>query len=178
VQLDSLDRGRDLPAIDVRHAQIGDHQVERLLTVARLAERLDAGLAAFGRHDRMSVLFEHTPAGLQHERIIIDQQVIVVSACYAGKFIEPLRDDNTIIIAAAAADRTSFGRSDDRDLTYFGEAFYRDALPAASDLKAAFQKASAEIATRERAEGKTASKPQAQFGRALVAHLQSTFPGT
>ena len=108
----------------------------------------------------------------------IKWKVIVVSACYAGKFIDPLRDDNTIIIAAAAADRTSFGCSDDRDLTYFGEAFYRDALPAASDLKAAFQKASAEIATRERAEGKTASKPQAHFGRALVAHLQSAFPRT
>src|SRR6185295_13903216 len=33
----------------------------------------------------------------------IKWKVIVVSACYAGKFIEPLRDDNTIIIAAAAA---------------------------------------------------------------------------
>ena len=82
----------------------------------------------------------------------IKWKVIVVSACYAGKFIEPLRDDNTIVIAAAAADRTSFGCSDDRDLTYFGEAFYRDALPTASDLEAAFQKASTEIAARERAE--------------------------
>lgn len=106
----------------------------------------------------------------------IKWKVIVVSACYAGKFIEPLRDDNTIIIAAAAADRTSFGCSDDRDLTYFGEAFYRDALPTASDLKAAFQKASAAIAARERAEGQKGSHPQAYFGRALVAHLESAFP--
>ena len=108
----------------------------------------------------------------------IKWKVIVVSACYAGKFIEPLRDDNTIIIAAAAADRTSFGCSDDRELTYFGEAFYRDALPAASDLKTAFEKASAEIAARERAEGKEASNPQAHFGRALVEHLRSDFPGS
>ena len=108
----------------------------------------------------------------------IKWKVIVVSACYAGKFIEPLRDDNTIIIAAAAADRTSFGCSDDRELTYFGEAFYRDALPAASDLKTAFEKASAEIAARERAEGKEASNPQAYFGRAVVEHLRSAFPGS
>ncbi|HEY7639614.1 MAG TPA: C13 family peptidase [Steroidobacteraceae bacterium] len=105
----------------------------------------------------------------------IKWKVVVVSACYAGKFIEPLRDDNTIVIAAAAADRTSFGCSDDRDLTYFGEAFYRDALPQASDLKGAFAKASEEIAARERAEGKKASNPQAHFGTALVAHLQSAF---
>ena len=50
------------------------------------------------------------------------------------------------------------------------------ALPAASDLKTAFEKASAEIAARERAEGKEASNPQAHFGRALVEHLRSDFP--
>jgi hypothetical protein len=107
----------------------------------------------------------------------IKWKVIVVSACYAGTFIEPLRDDNTIIIAAAAADRTSFGCSDDRELTYFGEAFYRDALPAASNLQTAFQEASAEIAKREQAEGKTPSKPQAHFGPALEEHLRAGFPG-
>lgn len=106
----------------------------------------------------------------------IKWRVIVVSACYAGKFIEPLRDENTIVIAAAAADRTSFGCSDDRDLTYFGEAFYRDAMPAATDLQTAFQKASAEIAGREKQEKKTASNPQAHFGPALVEHLKASFP--
>ena len=58
-------------------------------------------------------------------------RVIIISACYAGGFIDYLRDPQTIVITAAAADRTSFGCSNDRDLTYFGEAFYRDALPGA-----------------------------------------------
>jgi hypothetical protein len=35
-------------------------------------------------------------------------------------------------------ERTAFGCSDDRDLTYFSEAFFRDALPAAADLEAMF----------------------------------------
>ena len=39
----------------------------------------------------------------------IKWRVIVVSACYSGGFIEPLRDDNSIVITAAAPDRTSFG---------------------------------------------------------------------
>ena len=56
-------------------------------------------------------------------------RVIVVSACYAGSFIEPLRDENTDHPDRGGRDRTSFGCSDDNDLTYFGEAFYRDALP-------------------------------------------------
>ncbi len=57
----------------------------------------------------------------------IKWRVIIISACYAGGFIEHLRDPQAIVITASAADRTSFGCSNDRDLTYFGEAFYRDA---------------------------------------------------
>ena len=58
----------------------------------------------------------------------IKWRVIVVSACYSGGFIEPLRDDNTIVITASAPDRTSFGCEAGRDFTYFGEAYFRDAL--------------------------------------------------
>jgi hypothetical protein len=102
-------------------------------------------------------------------------RVIIISACYAGGFVEPLRDPQTIVITAAAADRTSFGCSTDRDLTYFGEAFYRDALPAASSLREAFENAKAAIAARERLEHVTASNPQAYFGKQVEAKLGSMF---
>lgn len=98
-------------------------------------------------------------------------KVIVISACYAGSFIDDLKGDSTIIITAASADRTSFGCSDDRDLTYFGEAFYRDALPKAKNLREAFELASASIAAREEAEDITPSMPQAVFGPALEKQL-------
>jgi hypothetical protein len=98
-------------------------------------------------------------------------RVIIISACYAGGFIEALRDPQTIVITAAAADRTSFGCSNDRDLTYFGEAFYRDALPGARSLRAAFDAARAAIADRERAEHITPSNPQAYFGAKMEAKL-------
>jgi hypothetical protein len=91
-------------------------------------------------------------------------RVIVISACYAGGFIEPLKDPYTVLITAAAADRTSFGCSSDSDLTYFGEAFYRDSLPEATSLRDAFDKAKVAIAARERAEGDEPSEPQAYFG--------------
>jgi hypothetical protein len=97
--------------------------------------------------------------------------VIVISACHAGAFIKPLQDDNTIILTAAAADRTSFGCSDDRDLTYFGEAFYRDAFPKSASLRQAFARAAADIATREHTEGIKASNPQAFFGTAMDRKL-------
>jgi hypothetical protein len=103
----------------------------------------------------------------------IKWRVIIISACYAGGFIEHLRDPQTIVITASAADRTSFGCSNDRDLTYFGEAFYRDALPGARSLRDAFDTAKAAIAARERREHVDASNPQAYFGKAMEERLAS-----
>ena len=56
------------------------------------------------------------------------------------------------MITAAAKNRPSFGCWDDRDLTYFGEGFYRDALPAAPTLRAAFERRGREIKRREKEE--------------------------
>jgi hypothetical protein len=103
----------------------------------------------------------------------IKWRVIMISACYAGGFINSLKSPQTIIIAAAAADRTSFGCSNDRDLTYFGEAFYRDALPGARSLRDAFETAKSAIAIRERREHVESSKPQAYFGPELETKLAS-----
>ncbi|HEY4974359.1 MAG TPA: C13 family peptidase, partial [Steroidobacteraceae bacterium] len=105
----------------------------------------------------------------------IKWRVIVISACHAGAFIAPLKDPDTLLITAAAADKTSFGCSDDRDLTYFGEAFYRDALPRAKSLQDAFALTRAAIATREQAEHVTASDPQAYVG-AQIEQLLSQRP--
>jgi hypothetical protein len=102
----------------------------------------------------------------------IKRRIIVISACYAGAFIQPLEDPDTVVIAAAAPDKTSFGCSDDRDLTYFGEAFYRDALPHAKTLQDAFEQAKAAIAARERQEHETPSEPQAYFGAQLSTVLE------
>ncbi|WP_157995227.1 C13 family peptidase [Peristeroidobacter soli] len=101
----------------------------------------------------------------------IKWKVIVISACHAGAFIEPLKDEHTILLTAAAADRSSFGCADDRDLTYFGEAFYREALPGASSLRDAFDKTKTLIAEREKEEGVEASLPQAYFGEQMLKQL-------
>jgi len=101
----------------------------------------------------------------------IQWRVILISACYAGGFIDALRDPKTIVITAAAKDRTSFGCSNDSDLTYFGEAFYRDALPGAKSLRDAFEAAKKAIAAREHREHETPSNPQAYFGAEIEAKL-------
>jgi hypothetical protein len=98
-------------------------------------------------------------------------RVVIISACHAGAFIPYLSDDRSIVITAAAADRTSFGCSNDRDLTNFGEAFIRDALPEAPSIRAAFEKARDSIAARELSEGLTPSMPTAYFGAAMEHKL-------
>jgi hypothetical protein len=100
-------------------------------------------------------------------------RVVVVSACYSGSFVDALADERTVVIAAAAADRKSFGCNDRRELTHFGEAFFRDALPRAQSLRSAFDTARAEIVRRENRQGLVPSLPQAHFGEKWG---QSLFP--
>ena len=69
-------------------------------------------------------------------------KVVVISACYAGSFIEPLKDSGTLLIAAARADRRSFGCSDETDFTYFGRAFFKESIPFTNSFEDAFAKAS------------------------------------
>jgi hypothetical protein len=103
----------------------------------------------------------------------IKWRMLAISACYAGGFVDVLRNPSTIVLAAAAPDRTSFGCSDDRDLTYFGEAFYRDALSRPVPLREAFAAAQELIAQRESTEGVAErSEPMAYFGEELEGRLE------
>jgi hypothetical protein len=65
-------------------------------------------------------------------------KVVVLSACYAGSFMEPLKGPGTMFIAAARADRRSFGCADENDFTYFGRAFFKESLPSAGSFEDAF----------------------------------------
>ncbi len=103
----------------------------------------------------------------------IHWKVVVVSACFSGAFVRPLADEHTIVITAASKYRTSFGCSDKRHLTYFGEAFYRDALPGSPQLRAAFETAKREIREREKEEGVKASQPQGYFVTLMEEKLRA-----
>jgi hypothetical protein len=98
-------------------------------------------------------------------------RVLVVSACYAGVFIDELKSDTTLIITAADATHTSFGCDDARDLTWFGEAFLKDSLPSSGSLEEAFRKATGLIARREEAEHEVHSNPQLYVGPLMRAKL-------
>ncbi|MBF8747705.1 peptidase C13 [Pseudomonas putida] len=99
-------------------------------------------------------------------------KVIVISACYSGGYIAPLKDERTVIMTAARADRVSFGCSEEADFTYFGDALFAQALNQTDDLKQAFELARATVAEREQREGFEASEPQMWAPPAVLAHWQ------
>jgi hypothetical protein len=101
----------------------------------------------------------------------IKWRVIIVSACYSGVFIEALKTETTFIATASDAEHSSFGCADDRDLTYFGEAFLKDAMPTTPSLESAFKKATDLIQQRESAEHLEHSNPQIFVGSAIRQKL-------
>ena len=96
-------------------------------------------------------------------------RLVIVSACYAGVFMDALQSDTTAIVTAADAAHSSFGCQEDRDLTWFGEAFLKDALPHSDSLEEAFKRAAKLIAQREDAEHRAHSNPQMYVGT-LMRH--------
>jgi len=102
----------------------------------------------------------------------IKWRVVIVSACYAGVFVDSLKSDDTLVITAADAEHSSFGCDDERDLTYFGEAFLKDSVPTTRTLEDAFKKAAGLIRERETKESKTPSNPQMSMGARMREKLQ------
>ncbi|MBB3102499.1 C13 family peptidase [Azomonas macrocytogenes] len=87
-------------------------------------------------------------------------KVIIVSACYSGGFINPLKNRHTLIMTSARTDRASFGCTETSNLTYFGQALFAEALQQTKDLKQAFELARKKIAEREQAARYSPSDPQ------------------
>jgi hypothetical protein len=132
-----------------------------------------------GRDHKLSVDFpplELDPLGPDDLKQMLDDagikwRIIVVSACYSGGFIDPLKDDYTLIMTASAADRTSFGCGTESDATYFGDALFQHALRFEDSFVKAFQNARERIAAREKAEHRRPSEPQMFIGDQMAAKL-------
>jgi hypothetical protein len=98
-------------------------------------------------------------------------KVLVISACYSGGFIDALKDDHTLIITAASADRTSFGCGSTSDGTYLAQALFGEALRTTYSFEAAFGQAKKTIEQWEREKGYTPSEPQIFAGSLIRAKL-------
>jgi hypothetical protein len=101
------------------------------------------------------------------EQAGIKWKVIVVSACYSGGFVEPLKDDHTLIITASSPTKVSFGCGNESDSTYLAKALFDEEMRKTYSFEAAFAEARKSIEQREKGEGYTPSEPQIHVGAAI-----------
>jgi hypothetical protein len=119
----AMDRERDILFLYVTSHGSRDHEISLGLP--------SMDLPPLGAHELGAALKE---SGIRWK-------VVVLSACYAGGFIDELRDPGTLILTAARYDRRSFGCADENDFTYFGRAFFKEALPQSDSFEDAFSRA-------------------------------------
>lgn len=112
-------------------------------------------------------------AVLDHEGI--KNRIVIVSACYSGVFAKPLANEDTIVLTASDEDHPSFGCSNEREWTYFGDAFFNRSLRAGGDIEEAFLDAKVAIAQWEARDNATPSNPQGYFGHALMKKLAGVY---
>ncbi len=103
----------------------------------------------------------------------IKNRVLVLSACHSGSFVDAMRNDDTLILTAAHADKTSFGCSNEREWTYFGDAYFNHAMREERSFITAFERARALIEKWEKEQGLTPSDPQISVGTSIRAKIDA-----
>ena len=104
--------------------------------------------------------------------------LLLLSACFSGSFVEPLRGPNRVILTAAAKDRNSFGCQFQSTNTYFVEALVNQ--PALLDYSVVqlMERAKLSIDARERSlKLSPPSLPQISIGSAAGAWANQPLRG-
>jgi hypothetical protein len=94
----------------------------------------------------------------------VRNRLIILQACFSGQFVRALKNPSTIVVTAAAEDRSSFGCQAGNDWTYFGDALINHAFRQSLPLDVQFRRASGLIAAAEARDGLTPSIPQMNVG--------------
>ncbi|WP_394780459.1 C13 family peptidase [Undibacterium sp.] len=170
---------RETPIASVSSMQMSLNRIGQLMDKDK--DVLFLYLSSHGSHDHTFALefdsMQFYVLNPQRLRTMLDasgirNRVIVVSACYSGGFIDALKTDNTLVITAAAADKTSFGCSNEADFTYFGKAYFEEALNRTDSFIAAYDMALPAISARESAQGFEHSDPGIFVGKNIESRLQ------
>ncbi|HXE50658.1 MAG TPA: C13 family peptidase [Ramlibacter sp.] len=145
--------------------------------LARPQDKVVLLFASHGRPDALAVNAGNTDLGVITSRDLGQWMaalrgkptLVVISACYSGSFIGPLRDPSRIIFTASARDRTSFGCEFHSDHTYFvQELLGQESIPGRS-LAELMDRAREGVAKRESALKLSPSLPQSDIGATVDA---------
>jgi hypothetical protein len=101
------------------------------------------------------------------------RRLLMVSACFSGQFVPTLKTDDSIILTAASAERSSFGCAPGNDWTFFGDALINSALRKPQPLSAAVKEAHGLISGWETDKKLTPSEPQVSYGKNTSAWLDA-----
>jgi hypothetical protein len=112
---------------------------------------------------------DHIASVLDREGI--KNRLLIVSACYAGVFVKRLASPDSVVLTAADENSPSFGCSNERDWTYFGDALFNQNLGAGVSLEEAFASAKVKISQWEARDEAPPSNPQGFFGSSLSNKL-------
>lgn len=138
---------------------------EDLVVIFMTSHGAADGSIAMREHNRMNAAMRPTHLRDMLMSAGIRNRVVIVSSCYSGAFIAPLADDNTIVLTAAAHDRTSFGCLPQREWTFFGDALFNQGVRNGGSLLSAFDSAKTLIERWEREQNLTPpSNPQKYVG--------------
>jgi hypothetical protein len=150
---------------------------EDLVVVFLTSHGSPDGSAALMERDRLQGSLKPVHLRDALNQANIRNRVVIVSACYSGAFIAPLADDRTIVLTAAAPNRTSFGCQPENEWTFFGDAYFNRAVRGGARMLPAFDQAKTLIEQWERERNLTPpSNPQRYVGAraaALLAQAES-----
>jgi len=155
-----------------RIAEVMDRKEDVLVLYSTSHGTPDAGLvykdmqrgAGIISPDRLSELLE--PLGFKN-------RLLMLQACYSGQFVPALRGPGTVVVTAAAADRSSFGCQAGNDWTLFGDALINHAMRQPLPLDLQLRRAAALIAGAEEQANLPASNPQISIGSETTGWLNA-----
>lgn len=123
---------------------------EDLVVVFITTHGAQDGSAVIREHNRLGAALRPAHLSAMLRQANIRNRVVIISACFSGAFIGPLADDNTIVITAAAHDRSSFGCQPQNDWTFFGDAYFNRVIRGGATLLDGFDEAKRLIERWER----------------------------
>jgi len=110
-----------------------------------------------------------------------ERRMILLSACYSGIFLPLLTNENSVIVTAAASNRTSFGCAPGNDWTFFGDALINNGLRKPQPFNKATEEAAGLIGSWETSKQLLPSRPQTFVGdkaNAWLGPLEERMPKT
>ncbi len=98
-------------------------------------------------------------------------RIVIVAGCESGVFLEPLQTPTSLVATAASTYRSSYGCSDTRSFTEYGERVFRDHLAHGEPFVAALTRANDDTIAAETARGAALSHPRLSVGNATATKL-------